>query len=219
MAFIGGTAMLLLIKDGPYRKASNRFSLNELRKVFSVRPFQTAAFGYFGHMWELYAFWAFVPWLLNTYQALSGESFSIPLWSFLIIASGFLGCELGGLFSLRWGSKPVALVALLSSGICCVLSFKMYWFPPELFFAFVLFWGFMVVADSPQFSALMAFYAPPQIRGTAITIATSIGFSITIFSIQLLNYLKGYISAEYLFIVLSLGPAFGILLLWRKLPV
>jgi MFS family permease len=218
LAIVGGVIMMAFVHDGPFRKPASRFSFKAVREIFSVPKFQSPAFGYFGHMWELYTFWAFVPWILSTYQLLSGEVFSISLWSFIIIGSGFLGCIFGGQLSLRFGSKRIATIALISSGICCILSPLMFQFSLQPFLAFLFFWGFMVVADSPQFSALVAFYAPPQLRGSAITLTTCIGFSITIISIQLLNYLQSHLSPEYLLILLSPGPILGIVFLSRKLP-
>lgn len=215
LAISGGLLIYFFVHDGPYRKPSVRFSFSDIRNVFQFQSFRQPAFGYFGHMWELYAFWAFVPWILGAYQQFTGENFSIPFWSFMVIASGFAGCITGGQLSLRFGSKPIALMALISSGLCCILSLWMFQFSPVLFFSFLLIWGFMVVADSPQFSALMAFYAPPQVRGSAITIATCIGFTITILSIQLLVFLESRIPGQYLFLVLAPGPVIGVLLLNR----
>lgn len=215
LAVVGGLLIYFFVHDGPYRKPSTRFSFLDIRNVFQFQSFRQPALGYFGHMWELYAFWTFVPLILNVYHQITGENLSIPFWSFLVIASGLAGCVIGGQLSLRFGSKPIALVAMISSGLCCILSPWMFQFSPPLFFAFVLFWGFMVVADSPQFSALMAFYAPPQVRGSALTIATCIGFTITILSIQLLTFLETIISNQYLFLALAPGPIIGVILLNR----
>jgi len=210
LAAFGGWAMYLLVGNGPYRKPAQRFSFTAVRDVFRSTSFKAPAAGYFGHMWELYAFWAFVPVILLTYQNISHSNFSLPLWSFMIIASGFLGCVAGGKLSLKFGSKPIAGAALASSALCCLLSPFLFEFNEYIFLAFMLFWGFMVVADSPQFSALVAFHAPAHIRGSAITITTCIGFAITIASIQLLNVLQQHISARYLLLLLAPGPLLGL---------
>lgn len=210
LAAFGGWAMYLLVGNGPYRKPAQRFSFAAVRDVFRSTSFKAPAAGYFGHMWELYAFWAFVPVILLTYQNISQSNFSLPLWSFMIIASGFLGCVAGGKLSLKFGSKPIAGAALASSALCCLLSPFLFEFNEYIFLAFMLFWGFMVVADSPQFSALVAFHAPAHIRGSAITITTCIGFAITIASIQLLNVLQQHISARYLLLLLAPGPLLGL---------
>src|SRR5207244_2543536 len=115
--------------------------------IFRRPAFRASSFGYFGHMWELYAFWTFVPVVL----AAHGEP-RVSLWSFAVIAAGFIGCAAGGLVSLRSGSAPVAFAQLLASGICCVLSPLLFAAPGPAFLAFLLFWGIVVVGDSPQFS-------------------------------------------------------------------
>jgi MFS family permease len=218
LALLGGLLIEYGVHDGPFRKPAARFSFRDIREIVTIPPLRSAALGYFGHMWELYAFWAFVPWVLITYQAQAGTSFSISLWSFLSIAIGFFGCVLGGKLSISMGSKRVAALALASSGLCCIFSPLLFQFQPALFFAFMLFWGFMVAADSPQFSALVAFHAPAHIRGSAITLTTCIGFAITIGSIQLLNALQNLISARYLLLLLSPGPVLGLLWLFQLKP-
>jgi len=216
LSVIGGLSMWLLVKDGPYHKPSLRFSFSDVKSVFKVSSFRAPAFGYFGHMWEVYAFWAFVPVVLLYYQSLTLAEFSLPQWSFVIIASGFAGCLLGGKLSLRFGSKAIAAVALGCSALCCLLSPLVFQLSFPVFMAFMLFWGFMVVADSPQFSALVAFHAPPHVRGSAITITTCIGFAITIISIQLLNALQRTISPQYLLLLLAPGPLLGLLWLYQR---
>jgi MFS family permease len=216
LAVAGGLLILLFVKDGPYRKPSIRFSFKEIRDVFTVPTFRAPAFGYFGHMWELYAFWTFVPWVIyNTHEPHSLPGASASLLAFIIIAAGAVGCVVGGRLSFRFGSKKVARVALISSGACCLLSPWMWSFSPTLFLVFMMFWGFMVVADSPQFSALVANRAPAAVRGSAITITTCIGFAITIVSIQVLTLLQPILPAEYLLLLLAPGPIVGVLLLNR----
>lgn len=210
LASLGGLMMYLLVKDGPYRKPAQRFSFAAVRDVFRSTSFKAPAFGYFGHMWELYAFWAFVPVVLLAHQNISQSNFSVPFWSFMIIASGFLGCVAGGKLSLKLGSKPIAGIALASSALCCLISPLLFHSSEYIFILFMMFWGFMVVADSPQFSALVAFHAPAHIRGSAITITTCIGFAITIVSIQLLNVLQQHISPRYLLLLLAPGPLVGL---------
>jgi predicted MFS family arabinose efflux permease len=216
IALGGGLMVWLFISDGPFRKTNQRFSFSSVRQVFRHRDFRSAAFGYFGHMWELYAFWAFVPWILSTYSHQAGIELPIALGSFGIIAAGALGCWLGGLFSHRLGSRNIATVALICSGVCCLFSPLIFQVSPLLLFIFLIFWGFMVVADSPQFSALVAQFAPQQFRGSAITMTTCIGFTITIVSIQLLNFLQQEIAPAFLLIWLLPGPVLGVMALLRK---
>ena len=163
-------------------------------------------------MWELYAFWVFVPIILAHYGELHpGSIESVPFWAFLILGVGFFGCALGGWVSLRWGSARVAFTQLGLSLICCLCSVWMYEFPPVIFFSFLLLWGAVVVGDSPQFSTLNARTAPPEWLGSALTIATCIGFAITIGSIQLLKYIHLNGGLEMALLALVPGPALGLL--------
>ena len=165
-------------------------------------------------MWELYAFWAFVPFVLAAHVAASdGPGLNVPIWAFVVIAAGFLGCAVGGLVSLRAGSARVAFVQLACSGLCCAASPLFFDAPTGVFLAFLSFWGIVVVGDSPQFSALNAQNAPRELVGSALTIGNCIGFSITIASIQLLNLLASSISAAYLFLALTPGPVLGLIAL------
>jgi MFS family permease len=206
LALAGGVAMIALVPDGPYLSRGGRFDPRALAAVFGTARFRASAFGYFGHMWELYAFWAFLPLLIAAHAA----QLAVPLWTFAIIAVGALGCMAGGLVSLRLGSARVAFAQLSASGICCLLSPLLFHAPTWLFLAFLLFWGIVVAGDSPQFSALNAAYAPRELVGSALTIANCIGFAITIGSIELLNAAAGYLGAQWLFVLLAPGPVFGL---------
>lgn len=213
-ATIGGLLILLFVPDGPYRKKSAGFDLMAIFKVFQNKRFRAAAFGYFGHMWELYTFWAFVPIILFFHNQ-EGADLNIPLWSFIIIAMGGIGCVWGGYRALKQGSASVAFLALLSSGVCCLLSPILLQTNSLALLLFLLFWGFMVVTDSPQFSTLVAQTATKELIGTALTIVNCIGFTITIFSIQLVNYLQNIIPFHFLFLLLLPGPIFGLWSMYR----
>ena len=159
-------------------------------------------------MWELYAFWAFVPVVIAAYAEQQQLDISVALCSFLIIGMGSLGCVLGGYISLMRGSSAVAKAMLLLSGALCLCSPLVYMLPFGLFMACYLMWGFSVVGDSPQFSTLVARTAPKLYIGTALTIVNSIGFAITIVSIQLLSFLD--VPIQYLFLLLLPGPILGL---------
>lgn len=218
LSVLGGTLIFLLIPDGPFRKPKLKTDFSAFLKVFKFPDFRAAAFGYFGHMWELYAFWAFIPVILNFFQQYhSTLALNVPLLSFLIISCGGLSCVAGGYISERLGTKRTAGTALFLSGFCCLLSPVIFLAGSNiLLVAFLIFWGLTVVADSPLFSTLVANNAPAASKGTALTIVNSIGFAITIFSIQLLNFLILEISPFYMFLFLSIGPVFGLTALFKK---
>jgi hypothetical protein len=212
-AAIGGVLMFLLVPDGPYLRAAAKFDPRALAVVFHSPAFRASAFGYFGHMWELYAFWAFVPAILAAHAAAEGAQLNVSIWAFAVIAAGFIGCAGGGLVSLKTGSARVAFVQLLTSGTCCALSPIFFLAPTPVFLAFMIVWGITVVGDSPQFSALNAQSAPPALVGSALTIANCIGFAITIPAIQLLNRLALTIDPAYLYLPLTVGPVLGLIAL------
>ena len=218
LATLGGILILFLVPTGPYRTPRILVDYFAFIKVFRNEKFRSAAFGYFGHMWELYAFWAFVPVILTAYTLLHPETdFNIPMFSFFIIAIGSVACVAGGYISLNRGTKKTAATALAFSGICCLISPLIFFQSSEvLLILFLLFWGAMVVADSPLFSTLVANNAEGESRGTALTIVNSIGFAITIISIQLLTYLITVTDPLYLFPVLAIGPVFGLWKLYRS---
>lgn len=219
MAVTGGLLMLFLVPNGPFRASGQKIQLLAFYKVFNNKNFRSPAFGYFGHMWELYAFWTFVPVMLQTYGRMHPEiELNTSLWSFFIIGIGGLACIIGGYISQLIGAKKTAFTSLLLSGICCLtapLLFKIEDLP--VFLAFLLFWGMVVIADSPMFSTLVAQNADPKIKGTALTIVNCIGFAITILSIQLLSVLTDWTDSPFIYMLLVLGPAMG-LVVFRRPP-
>lgn len=212
IAAAGGLAMFLAVPDGPFLKAGAAFDPRALAAVFAVRRFRASAFGYFGHMWELYAFWAFVPWVLATKSA----TLDLSLWSFAIIGVGSVGCVAGGWWSMRTGSARVAATQLGVSGACCLLSPLLFLAPLPVYLGFLLIWGIAVVGDSPQFSTLNAHNAPADRVGSALTIVNCIGFAITVVSIHLLGWLTAIVPPAWLFLPLAIGPAVG---LWAMRPL
>ncbi len=164
-------------------------------------------------MWELYAFWAFVPITLSQSEKLSVDSQGISYWSFVIIGLGSVACFIGGFLSENYGPKKMATLFLLMSGICCLISPFTFAFSSGFFLAFLIVWGLVVIADSPLFSTLIAQQAEPQIKGSALTLVTSIGFAITILSIQLLSYLIEWMNPQFIYLTLFIGPLFGLVAL------
>lgn len=215
--FLGGVGMKLLVKDGPFRRPVQQLVFNSFLQGFAHPLFRSAAVGYFGHMWELYTFWAFVPPILALYASSRGLTLNIPLLSFIVIASGGLACMVSGQLSKKWNTKHLATIALSLSGLCCIVSPLVLLYAKLPFFvAFIIFWGWVVVADSPLFSGLVAAYAPAHLRGASLTIVNCIGFAITIISVQTLHYLSAYIAPAYLYLALVPGPALGVFVLLKK---
>ena len=207
----GGVLMFMLVPDGPYLFRGAAFQGKALLLIFKRRELRAAAFGYFGHMWELYTLWAFVPMCLITFTKYHPEvKLNISMWAFTVIAAGSIGCIGGGMMARKFGSAKIAFVQLGCSGICCFLSGIIFQAPTAIFLAFLIFWGIVVVGDSPQFSTLVAHTAPKELVGSALTIVNCIGFFITIISIQLITALIPVIPSDYLFIFLAIGPLLGL---------
>ncbi len=214
---LGGLIISITVKDGPYRKVSNgfKFKINALIQLFKINNFRSAAFGYFGHMWELYTFWTFIPALLTYYLVSNNSgSISVSFWSFLIIGMGAISCAIGGHLSKSKGSKNVALFSLIGSGLCCLLLPFSLSAPLVLFLLLMMLWGVFVIPDSPQFSTLVAQSAVSEYVGTGLTIVNSIGFAITIVSIQLVNLIWSATGNPFVFWIMLFGPVFG---LWSML--
>ena len=209
---MGGVLVLTLLPDGPYLKGRAHFDARMLWRVFRHQQFRHAAFGYFGHMWELYAFWSMVSFFLAA--RLEGAALSwqgwLPLLSFATIGVGSLGCALGGMCSKRIGEKTVASTSLWVSGIMCLLSGFIYKLDLLPLVLLILVWGFFVVSDSPQFSALAARYCPPEYTGTALTVQNGIGFAITVASIQIIPWVAETIGWRWTFLPLGIGPLIGL---------
>jgi MFS family permease len=218
LSVLGGLAMFLIVPDGPYRKAGQKLNLNGFLQSFRDSKFRAAAFGYFGHMWELYAFWVFVPVMLIAYKAHHPDKdINVSLLSFLIIVAGSASCVFSGLISRRFGTKRTAVVALSLSCLCCLISpLLLFNNSVVIFIVFLFIWSMAVIADSPMFSTLVAQSAPEQSKGTALTIVNCIGFSITIISIQLINATRTEDNEQYIYMLLAVGPLLGLFALIKN---
>ena len=218
LAVLGGLFLLIFVPDGPFRKVSKNIDISACFKIFKNKELRAASFGYFGHMWELYAYWTFVPVILKTYTNIHTDvTFNIPILSFIIIAFGGLACVISGYICEFIGVKKTAYTALFLSCLCCLISPFMFTVNNELLFIlFLIFWGFVVIADSPLFSTLVSKSVTTEIRGTALTIVNCIGFSITIISIQLIGSLLENTNSNFIYMVLGLGPTLGLTFLTKK---
>ena len=218
LACIGGFLILLFVPDGPFRKPGKKVNIVAFSQVFKNREFRLSAFGYFGHMWELYAFWAFTPVILTSFVEKHPQShLNVSLWSFAIIGVGSISCVIGGYLAQRWGTKQTAFASLLFSCICCLISPLVFTTNSEVFFlSFLLIWGMLVIADSPLFSTMIAKNAPDTIKGTALTIVNCIGYAITIVSIQTINELQSLTDSNAVYSILAIGPLLGLVALRLK---
>ena len=217
LAASGGVLLVVFVPNGPYRKQGKRLELLALFSVFRNASFRRAAFGYFGHMWELYTFWAFVPVVLQTYASFhETDHWNISLLSFTVIGIGSLACVAGGLLSLRIGSRNTAFRSLIISGFCCLsLPMLFHVSQPAIFLVFMLVWGATVISDSPMLSTLVARTADPQMKGSALTLVNSIGFSITIVSILVTGRLLVHFNSPHVYWLLAIGPVTGLASLRR----
>ncbi len=212
LACLGGLLLGIGIPDGPYRKPNPALNFSLIPQLARNKALQGAAGGYFGHMWELYTFWAFLPLLLGylTHHTLPPATQS--LWTFVLIGIGGISCSVGGLISKKVGSGTVAMASLIGSGICGLVLGV---FPEFAFWAplpFLFVWGLLLSPDSPQFSTLVAQSVAPEHRGTALTLVNGLGFGLTIVSIQFTQHLAGFLSPNQFIGLLCLGPVVGVFL-------
>jgi len=212
LAVLAGGLVGFGIPDGPYRKKSTGLNLHLIPRLAQNRKLQGAAGGYFGHMWELYTFWAFLPLLITFLTKNSLSSISQSIWTFAIIAVGGISCAVGGLISKKVGSSRVAMGSLLGSGACGLLLLLLPEIPLAAVLPFLLLWGMLVTADSPQFSTLVAQSVAPEDRGTALTLVNGLGFGLTIISIQFTQFAAGFLSPNQFIGLLCLGPVVGVFL-------
>jgi len=218
LSIAGGLCIWLFVPDGPHRKSGSPVNFSAFVTGFKKPDFRAAALGYFGHMWELYTFWAFVPVILLTFRNQNPHTeLNIPLLSFLIIGVGSLACVFSGYASQYFGAKKIATLSLLLSGVCCLASpFFLTSNSLFLLLTFLFFWSLVVIADSPLFSTLVAQSAPVESKGTSLTIVNCIGFSITIISIQFMNVLTTFIQPQFIYMMLAIGPLLGLLALLKN---
>lgn len=212
LALIGGTLVVLLVRDGPYVAPTAPFDPLAIKRVLASRGARMATLGYLGHMWELYAMWTWVAVLAAASLAASGVRDAATAGSvaaFLAIGSGAVGCALAGYAADRIGRARVAMWAMLVSATCAALTLIVYGRAPILLYGLIMVWGFAVVADSAQFSALVSEHAPRDLVGTALTLQTCVGFLLTMVTIEALPRVAAVSGWQWASLLLVPGPLLG----------
>ena len=210
-AVLGGIIGALFVREGPYNAAAPKFRWKQIGKILTEKDIALANLGYLGHMWELYAMWAWIPlFFLASFEKSSIDPALASLAAFFIIGVGSLGSFVAGPLADRFGRTRITSISLIISGISALLIGFLFGRSPILEVALALIWGFAVVADSAQFSAAVSELAPAKYVGTALTLQTSLGFLLTLFTIRLIPPLVDLVGWQFAFASLAIGPAVGI---------
>ncbi|GAA3762609.1 MFS transporter [Spinactinospora alkalitolerans] len=214
LSALGGLTALLLATDGPYPFPGSRFRVGEALRAFSARPVLLTSLGYFGHMWELYAMWSWFAVFFGS-VLFHGDDTQTGSWvslvTFLVIGVGAVGCWVGGRMAERIGSARTAIISMLISGSCALV---IGWFsagPVWLVVILGLIWGFWVIPDSAQFSALVTKVADQRYVGSMLTLQMALGYTVTVPAVWLTPIIRESDGWGWTFVLLALGPAAGVL--------
>jgi len=214
-----GAALMALVRLGPRHALAPRFHPQAALRLWQNRGTRLATLGYLGHMWELYAMWTWVGLYLSaSFAAWRGgraDSGEAALATFAVIGVGAMGAVAAGVLADRFGRVRITVAAMAVSGFCCLLAGPIFGLHPALTIAVCVVWGVAVVADSAQFSAAIAELADPGLTGTMLTVQTSLGFALTLITIQLMPLWVGAMGWGWAFAVLALGPALGCVAMLR----
>jgi MFS family permease len=213
-AVLAAIVVALAFREGPYPFAPRPFSWGLVATVMREREWRLATGGYLGHMWELYAFWTWIPAFLAASAAVSTNNHEsagmVSLIAFGTIAVGGAGCVWGGLYADRNSREKLVTISLIVSGTCSLIVGLFFGMSLWILAPVALVWGFFVVADSAQFSALVTESVPGHAVGTALTVQTSLGFLLTMVTIQGIPLVAARIGWQWAFALLAIGPVVGI---------
>jgi MFS family permease len=208
--------MIFVAKQGPGLRAAPAFDPRAALIMLKDPALRLVNFGYLGHMWELYAMWAWIGPFLHIYWSQHSVGGSIAdLTTFGVVSVGGLACVVSGLAADRFGRTTITITAMTISGACAVMTAFLFTASPVLMIPLLLVWGMAVIADSAQFSTAMAELSPPQWTGTLLTLQTALGFALTAVIVQILPLWIDFAGWRYAFVPLAIGPAFGVWAMWR----
>lgn len=217
LTLLGGVVASFTVMEGPYPFPPARFDPSQVWRVFANRGVRLASFGYFGHMWELFAMYAWF--LLFFSEALGSRGTSVgpaaAYATFAVIATGALGCWVGGRLADRWGRTRTTALMLAVSGSCCLIVGLFFAAPTWSLLLVGLVWGFAVVGDSAQYSAMVTELADQAYVGTALTLQTALGFALTVATIWLIPFVASQAGWQWAFALLAPGPVLGIVSMLR----
>jgi MFS family permease len=207
----GGLLAGFAVPEGPFPFPRAIFAPRQVRRVFTNRGVRLASLGYFGHMWELYAMWAWFLVFFATVDPGRGAAYA----TFAAIGIGAVGCWAGGLLGDRFGRPETTAAMMAASGACSLVIGLLLDGPRWLLLAVALVWGFTVVADSAQFSTLVTEHADQAYVGTAVTLQLALGFTLTVATIWLVPVLEDTVGWRWAFAFLAPGPALGVVAMLR----
>jgi len=215
LSAVASGLLINFVRLGPRQTAAPPFTPGLFAKAFREPAMRLANFGYLGHMWELYAMWAWIGLFLTASFSANAAGYDPTILArvgtFVVIGiGGFIGCLVGGRISDRYGRTALTMGAMTISGICALTVGLLFGAHPLLLGALCFVWGVTVVADSAQFSASVTELSPPGLTGTMLTVQTSAGFLLTLVTIHLMPLFVDYAGWHFAFVPLAIGPFFGV---------
>lgn len=206
----GSAIFLVFLQEGPHKSASAKINPRQLGQIVKDRPVMLANIGYFGHMWELYAMWAwFLSYAMAAKQSMAAD-WNASVLTFCVVALGAPSCIIAGMIADKIGRGLTTAGCMLISGSCAMLIGVFFDGPTWIFFVVAAIWGFTVVADSAQFSASVSENADTSLIGTALAFQMGVGFAITIIVVWLMPHLADILGGwRWTFVILAIGPFIG----------